>query len=249
VALALSLVACATVARPTFDEIRHGTLRGIAETPIGLRDGAWVGPELSPGGASRLHVVLWSEPVAFGDLDGQPGDEAVVLAGASTGGSGSFVYIAAFARRDGRLGEATATLVGDRVKVLALSIADRRVTLDILEPGPGDALCCPSRLARKTYALQGSALVPVATTATSSVSLADLAGTEWILVSLGDRPIPAGDTHPPGPPSAACGACRRARPRIRRRAAAVPPRAARNLVAFETAKTRRLPLPEEQQGS
>lgn len=195
-ALALSLVACATVARPTFDEIRHGTLRGIAETPIGLRDGAWVGPELSPGGASRLHVVLWSEPVAFGDLDGQPGDEAVVLAGASTGGSGSFVYIAAFARRDGRLGEATATLVGDRVKVLALSIADRRVTLDILEPGPGDALCCPSRLARKTYALQGSALVPVATTATSSVSLADLAGTEWILVSLGDRPIPAGARPP-----------------------------------------------------
>jgi hypothetical protein len=195
-ALVLSLVACATAVRPTVAEIRHGTFRGIAETPITLRDGAWIGPDLAPGGASRLQVVLWREPVVFGDLDGQPGDEAVVLVGTSTGGSGSFVYLAAFARRDGRLTEATATLVGDRVKVMALSIADRRVTLDILEAGPGDALCCPSLLARKTYALQGTALVPVAPAAARGVSLADLVGTEWTLVSIDDRPIPTGARPP-----------------------------------------------------
>jgi heat shock protein HslJ len=185
----LSLAACATVDRPVFDEIRHGTLRGITEAPITLLDGVWIGPEATPGDASRLQVVLWSEPIAFGDLDGLPGDEAVVLASASTGGSGSFVYIAAFARRDSRLSEATATLVGDRVKVLALSVADRRVTLEIVEAGPGDALCCPSRFARKTYALQGSTLVPVATAASPAASMADLAGTEWILISFGDQPI------------------------------------------------------------
>ena len=189
-------MACATVARPTIDEIGRGTFRGIAETPITLRDGAWIGPELSPGGASRLQVVLWREPVAFGDLDGQPGDEAVVLVGTSTGGSGGFVYVAAFGRRDGRPTEATAALVGDRVKVMALSIADRQVTLDILEAGPGDALCCPSRLARRTYALQGATLVPVAPTATRGVSLADLAGTEWTLVGLDDHPLPAGARPP-----------------------------------------------------
>ena len=154
------------------------------------------GPALQPGGASAPHVTLWDEPVAFGDLDGQPGDEVVVLVSASTGGSGSFVYVAAFGHRDGRLTPATAALVGDRVKVLALSIADRRVTLDIVEAGPGDPQCCPSRLARKTYALQGAALVPVAPAAAGSVSLADLAGTEWTLRSLDDRPIPPGARPP-----------------------------------------------------
>jgi heat shock protein HslJ len=192
----LSLTACATVVRPTLDEIRHGTLRGIAETPITLRDGAYVGPPPAPGAASGLNVTLWNEPVAYGDLDGRGGAEAVVLVSVTTGGSGSFVYIAAFARRDGRLGEATATLVGDRVKVLGLSVANRRVTLDIVEAGPGDPLCCPSRLARKTYALQGATLVPVASVASPAASLADLAGTEWILIGFGDRPI-VGDVRSP----------------------------------------------------
>ena len=154
------------------------------------------GPAFQPGGASAPHVTLWDEPVAFGDLDGQLGDEVVVLVSTSTGGSGSFVYVAAFGHRDGRLTPATATLVGDRVKVLALSIADRRVTLDIVEAGPGDPQCCPSRLARKTYALQGAALVPVAPAAAGSASLADLAGTEWTLRSLDDRPIPPGARPP-----------------------------------------------------
>ena len=80
--------------------------------------------------------------------------------------------------------------------MLALSIADRRVTLDVVEAGPGDALCCPSRLARKSYALQGAALVPVTPAAPGSVSVAELAGTEWSLLSLGDRPRPAGVRAP-----------------------------------------------------
>jgi heat shock protein HslJ len=194
--LVLSLTACATAVRPSLDEIRHGTLRGIAETPITLRDGVWLGPPSAPGAASGLQITLWDEPVAYGDLDGQDGDEAVVLASATTGGSGSFLYIAAFSWRDGRLGEATATLVGDRVKVLALSVVNRRVILEIVKAGPDDPLCCPSRFARKTYALQGSALVPVASATSAAASLADLAGTEWILISFGDRPI-LGDVRSP----------------------------------------------------
>ena len=194
--MTLSVGACATVGRPTLGEVRYGTIRGIAEEPITLLEGAYEGPALQPCGASALHVTLWDEPVAFGDLDGQPGDELVVLVSTSTGGSGSFLYIAAFGHREGRLTPATATLVGDRVKVLAMSIADRRVTLDIVEAGPGDPQCCPSRLARKTYALQGAALVPVVPAAAGSVPLADLVGTEWTLRSLDDRPIPAGARPP-----------------------------------------------------
>jgi heat shock protein HslJ len=119
-----------------------------------------------------------------------------VLVSASAGGSASLVYLAVFGRDDGHLTRGTATLVGDRVKVLALSIADQRVTLDVVEAGPGDPQCCPSRLARKTYALQGGALVPVTPVATGSLSLADVAGAEWRLVSLDDQSLPPGARPP-----------------------------------------------------
>jgi heat shock protein HslJ len=196
-ALLLLLAGCASVGAPTPDELRNGTIHGIAETPITLRDGAYEGEPFQPGGASRLRVTLWDQPIAVADLDGRPGEEVAAILSASTGGSGSLVYVAVFGRRDdGRLAPAATALVGDRIKVHAMSIAERQVTLDIVEAGPGDPACCPSRLARKSYALHGAALVPVASTAGGNVSLAELAGTEWMLSSLDDRPVPAGARPP-----------------------------------------------------
>ena len=196
-ALALLVAGCATVGAPTLVELRNGTIHGIGEGPITLRDGAWEGEPFQPGGASRPRVTLWDQPIAVGDLDGRSGDEVAAILSASTGGSANLVYVAVFGRRDdGRPTPAVAALVGDRIKVHAMSIAERQVTLDIVEAGPGDPACCPSRLARKSYILQGAALVPVASTAGGNVSLAELAGTEWTLSSLDDRPLPAGARPP-----------------------------------------------------
>jgi heat shock protein HslJ len=196
-ALSLLVAGCASVGAPTIDELQNGTIHGIAEAPITLRGGAWEGEPYQPGGASRLRVTLWDQPIAVGDLDGRPGEEVAAILSASTGGSASLVYVAVFGRRDdGRLAPAVAALVGDRVKVRTMSIAERRVTLDIVEAGPSDPQCCPSRLARKSYTLQGGALVAVASTADGNVSLAELAGTEWMLVGLDDRPLPAGARPP-----------------------------------------------------
>ena len=196
-ALALLVAGCATVGTPTLVEIRNATIQGIAEGPITLRDGAWEGEPFQPGGASRPRVTLWDQPIAVGDLDGRPGEEVSAILSASTGGSANLVYVAVFGRRDdGRPKPAVATLVGDRIKVHAMSIAERQVTLDIVEAGPGDPACCPSRLARKSYTLQDAALIPVASTAGGNVSPAELAGTEWTLSSLDDRPLPA-SARPP----------------------------------------------------
>ena len=184
-ALALLVAGCATVGAPTLVELRNGTIHGIGEGPITLRDGAWEGEPFQPGGASRPRVTLWDQPIAVGNLDARSGDEVAAILSASTGGSANLVYVAVFGRRDdGRPTPAVAALVGDRVKVHAMSIAERQVTLDIVEAGPGDPACCPSRLARKSYILQGAALVPVASTAGGNVSLTELAGTEWTLSSL-----------------------------------------------------------------
>lgn len=196
-ALALLVAGCATVGAPTLSDLRNGTIHGIGEGPITLRDGAWEGEPFQPGGASRPRVTLWDQPIAVGDLDGRSGDEVAAILSASTGGSANLVYVAVFGRRDdGRPTPVVAALVGDRIKVHAMSIAERQVTLDIVEAGPGDPACCPSRVARKSYILQGAALVPVVSTAGGNVSLAELAGTEWTLSSLDDRPLPAGAQPP-----------------------------------------------------
>jgi hypothetical protein len=161
-ALVLLVAGCATVGTPTLVQFRNSTIHGIGEGPITLRDGAWEGEPFQPGGASRPRVTLWDQPIAVGDLDGRSGDEVAAILSASTGGSANLVYVAVFGRRDDGPTPAVAALVGDRIKVHAMSIAERRVTLDIVEAGPGDPACCPSRLARKSYILQGGALIPAA---------------------------------------------------------------------------------------
>ena len=195
-ALALLVAGCATVGAPTLSDLRNGTIHGIGEGPITLRDGAWEGEPFQPGGASRPRVTLWDQPIAIGDLDGRSGDEVAAILSASTGGSANLVYVAVFGRRDdGRPTPVVAALVGDRIKVHAMSTAERQVTLDIVEAGPGDPACCPSRVARKSYILQGAALVPVVSTAGGNVSLAELAGTEWTLLRA-RRGSPAVPRHP-----------------------------------------------------
>jgi heat shock protein HslJ len=80
--------------------------------------------------------------------------------------------------------------VGDRVQVRALSIVDGVVVLDVVEAGPGDALCCPGQLAQKSYAFRDGALTLVSSSVTGRLSLAALAGGEWTLVSLDGQPLP-----------------------------------------------------------
>ena len=65
-ALALLVAGCATVGAPTLVELRNGTIHGIGEGPITLRDGAWEGEPFQPGGASRPRVTLWDQPIAVG---------------------------------------------------------------------------------------------------------------------------------------------------------------------------------------
>jgi hypothetical protein len=150
---------------PTLARLRTATIGGIARDPITLTAGAYDGAPVQPGAASRLRVTLLEDHVAFGDLRGVPGQASAALLRADAGGSGTIVYVAVFRMDGATVVNAGTAVVGDRIKIRALRLVDGVVTIDVVESGPDDAMCCPSRLARKTYAFREGALVPVSSVA------------------------------------------------------------------------------------
>lgn len=182
--------------RPSLAVLRNATIRGIVGEPITLQGGTYEGAPFQAGAASRLRVTLWTHLIALGELEDMPEEKAAVLLDATAGGSGSEVYVAVFQTVGGHLVNVGTALVGDRIQVRALAIADRRVTVDVVEAAPGDALCCPSRLARKSYALRDGALTLVSSVVGGALSLTVLAGTTWILVNVDEQPQPQGARPP-----------------------------------------------------
>ena len=60
-------------------------------------------------------------------------------------------------------------------------IVGNRIELDVVQQGPRDAACCPSQTATRYWDLDASGLHVNPPRITGTLSLADLAGTEWVL--------------------------------------------------------------------
>ena len=139
---------------PTLEQLSRASYSGIGAAPVRLSDGRFEGPPLVAGAASRQIIELLEEHVAFGDLDGDASDEAAVLLGENSGGSGSHLYLAVVAVRRGSVENLATALLGDRLQVRSLQVADRRVRIDLLEHGPGDPACCPTQPAVQEWLLR-----------------------------------------------------------------------------------------------
>lgn len=181
---------------PTLEQLRNLAYAGIEDEPVTLADGEWEGAPFREDSPLRPRVNLVREFVRTGDLDGRPGDEAVVLLGGNSGGTGEYVYLAVVGVRDGEPVNLATTKLGDRVQVKSADVVAAeagRVRLEIVRPGPGDALCCPGEVAVLHYALNetGLEVLPVKI-ATHRLSLDDLADREWVLRHWSwDEPAPA----------------------------------------------------------
>ncbi len=187
----LAFVAAAVDA-PTIDELANARYEGIYDEPVALKDGRWEGEPFVPGAASRPAVGLVQDFRLTGDLDGDGSDESVVLLWESSGGSGTYNYIAVVGRRGREIINLGTALVGDRVQIRAARIAEDKIELEVVQAGPGDAACCPSQKATRTWVLAQSELKEEAPILTGTLSLGDLAGREWVLTHLSrDEPAPA----------------------------------------------------------
>jgi heat shock protein HslJ len=179
---------------PTLDELGNASYAGIYDRPVQLADGRYEGEPFVEGGASRPSAGLAPEFRLTGDLDGDGAEEAVVLLWASSGGSGTFNYVAVAGRREDDVVNLGTAPLGDRVQVRAARVVDGTVELDVVQAGPDDAACCPSQTATRTWALggEGDGLTEVSTAVTGDLSLATLEDVEWVLTTF-DRAEPAPD--------------------------------------------------------
>jgi heat shock protein HslJ len=129
-------------------------------------------------------------------VDGAEGNEAVAMLGSTSGGSGEPVHVAVFGVRDGALANLGTAPVGDRVQLQTLWLERGRIVMDVIEPGPEDAACCPTQVARKTFGLERGALKQLSSEVRGVLALSMLAANEWQLVEMDGQPLPDG-VEPP----------------------------------------------------
>ena len=170
---------------PSLDQIRNATYRGVAEeSTITLRDGRWEGQPFVAESAARPSANLVGDFRLTGDVDGDGGEDALTLVASRSGGTGENVYLA-LVQRSGDVVLNTATaLIGDRVQVRGGTVRAGRVTLDVVQAGPSDALCCPGELARRSWQyVPGGLRESGAPDSIARLTLDALGGSEWELRS------------------------------------------------------------------
>jgi len=187
-------LASAPATPPTLAELKNATYKGLEE-PAGaimLKDGRWEGRPYQPGGAARPSVSLASGFRVTGDLDGDGTDESVVVLAKSSGGSGTFDYLAVVKRTATGIDNVATVALGDRVQIRSARIENGMLHVSVVRAGDNDPMCWPGELADLAWTFAGSHLAPVAASGpTSRLSLDTLAGTEWVLRAWSfDEPAP-----------------------------------------------------------
>lgn len=179
-----SQIALAGEGAPTATELASATYTGIEEGPVTLVEGRWEGEPYEEGGASRPSAGLVEDFALAADLNDDGSKEAVVLLRQSSGGSGTFSYLAVVGRSDGGVKNLGTAEIGDRVKLRSGRIENDSIILDVLQQGEGDAACCPTQLASRTWSMVDGRLTEGEMEITGTLSLDTLAGTEWALTHL-----------------------------------------------------------------
>ena len=171
----------------TLTQLENATYHGIevAPGPVTLKEGRWEGEPVQPGAASRPAVHFVRDYVLRGDVDGDGEAEAVVLLGASSGGTGELLYLAVVKQKEQGIANVATALLGDRVQVRAGRIGSGHIVLDLVQAGARDAMCCPGDLVTRTWEWSAAGWKEAPATPTGRLSVATLAGTEWVLRAWG----------------------------------------------------------------
>jgi heat shock protein HslJ len=181
---------------PTLEQLQSASVSGVLDQTVTLSGGIYEGEPAAADASSRPRLVLWEPTLHFGDVDGTEGNEAVVMLSSTSGGSGEFVHVAVFGTRDGALANLGTAPVGDRAKLQSLWLERGKILMDVIEAGPDDAACCPTQVARKTYAMEGGALKQLSSEVRGVLALSMLAANEWQLAEIDGQPLPAGIEAP-----------------------------------------------------
>ncbi|HZD41399.1 MAG TPA: Gmad2 immunoglobulin-like domain-containing protein [Terriglobales bacterium] len=148
-----SSAATPTPIRDEVKELRNTQYQlGAADSlqVVQLNDGTF--EQGLPGSDNYLSVKV-TDFVAMGDLNGDGTDEVAALVSENYGGTGVFVFLAVYARENGKLTFQTSTMVDDRPQLNTLSIESGEIFLDAIIHGQDDPMCCPTLKTTRHYRL------------------------------------------------------------------------------------------------
>jgi uncharacterized membrane protein len=145
----------------TVESLSNATYENVIEGRLTLTDGLFEGEPFEEDAASRPIVKLVPGAVATGDLNGDGSEEAVVVLAHNSGGSGVFMYLAVMHENGGKPDNLATIRLGDRVKVIAVDIDEGEVVAELVEHGPDDPMCCPTRKIRREWHFRDGQLFPL----------------------------------------------------------------------------------------
>jgi len=116
---------------------------------VSLKDGRCE-TEAAPGSASRIATVVFGEPVA-GDLDGDGDEDAALFLMHSSGGSGTFYYVAVSINDGGGFRGTNAVLLGDRISPRQIGIRDGVVVVDYADRRPDEPMAAHPSVGKSKY--------------------------------------------------------------------------------------------------
>lgn len=143
----------------TPDALKNQTYQGIYDAPVQLSNGVYAGKPFEEGGATRPTVTLLEPFWATGDLNGDGVADGAAVLVENSGGSGSFVYLAAVVWQNEQAVNVSTLPLEDRLLAEELTLAEGKITLKATKHGPDDPMCCPSVKATMTFQLEGDKLV------------------------------------------------------------------------------------------
>ena len=193
-ALAAGLLATAApvlAAPPAMEALANLSYQGIYEHPVTLTQGIYEGEPFVAGGAARPRVELLPQPAVHTDMDGDGREDAFVLLSESSGGSGSFLYLAAVTNGESGLATVGTAKIGDPVQVISLTADAGVASLEYVTTGPEEARCCPSQVIAARYGLQDGELKVLSQAERDRLSLATISEIPWQLTRLDwEEPLP-----------------------------------------------------------
>jgi heat shock protein HslJ len=114
--------------------------------------------QAAPGSATETIIQL-SDFVIFDELQSPPAAAVILIS--APGGSGTFYDLALVGTQGGKPVVFGTALLGDRIVVKSLLMADDQIAVEMITQGPGDPMTSPSQEVHNTYALQEGELVLV----------------------------------------------------------------------------------------